>query len=77
MCRKEETDSGDPSEYLGGVTASMCWVPYDTDVLLNHVFVSPQFTVERCEIWNGRGDTPDGLGPSDHAPVYAELQLDG
>ena len=44
---------------------------------LDHVLVSPQLTVERCEIWNGRGDTPDGLGPSDHAPVYVELLLDG
>lgn len=43
---------------------------------LDHVLVSEQFDVLHCEIWNGKGDTPNGFDPSDHAPVYAELLLD-
>jgi N-methylhydantoinase B len=37
MYRKEEADSGGPGAYRGGATASMCWVPHDTDAPLNHV----------------------------------------
>ncbi len=37
MYRKEEADSGGPGANRGGVTASMCWVPHDTDAPLNHV----------------------------------------
>jgi N-methylhydantoinase B len=37
MYRKEETDSGGPGEYRGGVTASMCWRPHDTDAPISHV----------------------------------------
>lgn len=43
---------------------------------LDHVLVSDQFSVDRCELWNGEGATPDGLGPSDHVPVFVELRLD-
>lgn len=42
---------------------------------LDHVFVSEQFTVDRCEIWNGLDGAPNGLGSSDHAPVYAQVRL--
>jgi endonuclease/exonuclease/phosphatase family metal-dependent hydrolase len=42
---------------------------------LDHVLVSEQFDVHRCELWNGIGTTVDGLGPSDHAPVVADVEL--
>ena len=37
MYRKEETDSGGPGKHRGGVTASMCWLPHDTDAPIQHV----------------------------------------
>ncbi|MFB6156708.1 MAG: hydantoinase B/oxoprolinase family protein [Haloferacaceae archaeon] len=37
LYRKEEADSGGPGEYRGGVTASMCWVPHDTEAPIQHV----------------------------------------
>jgi exonuclease III len=48
---------------------------------LDHVLASDQFTIHGCEIWNGRGDSPDGFRGdrtyrSDHAPVVAELSID-
>ncbi|MFC3958784.1 hydantoinase B/oxoprolinase family protein [Halovivax cerinus] len=37
MYRKEMADSGGPGEHRGGVTASMCWLPHDTDAPMQHV----------------------------------------
>jgi len=42
---------------------------------LDHIFLSNEFRVTACEIWNGEGNTPDGLDPSDHAPVIVEAKL--
>lgn len=42
---------------------------------LDHILVSGGFDVRRCELWNGVGTTVDGLGPSDHAPVVADVEL--
>lgn len=42
---------------------------------LDHVHVSEEFEVIRCEIRNGQGSTIDGLDPSDHAPVVAEMTV--
>lgn len=42
---------------------------------LDHIFLSDQFTVKHCEIWNGEGNMLDGHNPSDHAPVFAEVQI--
>lgn len=42
---------------------------------LDHVLVSEQFDVHRCELWNGIGTTVNGLDPSDHAPVVADVEL--
>lgn len=40
---------------------------------LDHIFVSDQFDVEHCAIWNGIGTNVNGLNPSDHAPVVTDL----
>lgn len=47
---------------------------------LDHVLVSDHFSVRGCDIWNGRGETPDGLRgggqyKSDHAPVVADVDI--
>lgn len=43
---------------------------------LDHLFVSTQFDVRECEIWNGRDNSINGLGASDHAPVVAEVSIE-
>lgn len=43
---------------------------------LDHILVSEQFDVHRCELWNGVGSAVNGLGPSDHAPVVTEVAFD-
>jgi endonuclease/exonuclease/phosphatase family metal-dependent hydrolase len=43
---------------------------------LDHIFVSSQFDVQRCDIWNGRLGSVDGFCASDHAPVVATMTID-
>jgi endonuclease/exonuclease/phosphatase family metal-dependent hydrolase len=40
---------------------------------LDHILVSEQFDIHRCELWNDIGSTVNGLGPSDHAPVVTDV----
>lgn len=42
---------------------------------LDHILVSDQFEVRRCELWNGHESSVDGLADSDHAPVVARLSI--
>lgn len=42
---------------------------------LDHILVSEQFDVYRCELLNGKGGSVDGLAASDHAPVFTELEV--
>lgn len=43
---------------------------------LDHMFVSQQFDVETCELWNGELAAPNGFQASDHAPVVTRLRID-
>lgn len=42
---------------------------------LDHLLVSNQFVVDRCEIWNGVWTETNGFRVSDHAPVFARIRL--
>lgn len=51
-----------------------------TSSRIDHVMVSPAFTVERYGIltntyWNGQGDQADRRLPSDHYPVFVHLSF--
>jgi exonuclease III len=43
---------------------------------LDHILVSQQFDVQRCDIWNGELGSVDGFDASDHAPVVATMIID-
>lgn len=43
---------------------------------LDHILVSEQFDVRRCEIWNGERTPVEGLQASDHAPIVTELAIE-
>lgn len=43
---------------------------------LDHILVSQQFDVHRCDLWNGEGGAINGLRPSDHAPVVTEVGIE-
>ena len=42
---------------------------------LDHVLVSQQFDVEKCELYNGELGSPNALQASDHAPVVTSVQI--
>jgi len=91
LYRKEETDSGGPGEHRGGVTASMCWVPHDTEGL-EHVISAfgaavptsqgicggyPANTV-RYELIRGSDvadSFADGTIPEDRTEVDGEVEV--
>lgn len=48
----------------------------DTDhKRLDHILADNHFNIESCEIQNGLNGTPNGFGPSDHAPVKTTLEI--
>lgn len=44
---------------------------------LDHIFVSAEFDVLRCELWNGEMNSVNGFRASDHAPVVTTLSIRG
>jgi exonuclease III len=88
-----DTDLGDwdmrdaylslPSEQYEASTEDYTHVIHNGDPSekrLDHILVSEHFSIEQCEIWNGRNGSIDGLKPdgsyvSDHAPVFAKMEL--
>lgn len=43
---------------------------------LDHILVSQQFNVQKCELWNGELGSKNGFRASDHAPVVTSLCVD-